>query len=122
MSATIAGDWNAHHVRVEALRINSAGLQIEGAGLLELSGEAFSNSHVDAVVSIARVDLFKEWLDFPFPDQNLEITADIDSREGALVVDTLTLLSGKSDLSVKGSAVRASGLQVNLDEIGRAHV
>ncbi len=119
MSATIAGDWNAHHVRVEALRINSAELQIEGAGLLELSGEAFSNSHVDAVVSIARVDLFKEWLDFPFPDQNLEITADIDSREGALVVDTLTLLSGESDLSVKGTAVRASGLQVNLDVSAR---
>ena len=119
MSATIAGDWNAHHVRVEALRINSAELQIEGAGLLELSGEAFSNSHLDAAVSIARMGLLKEWLDFPFPDQNLEITADIDSREGALVVDTLTLLSGESDLSVKGTAVRASGLQVNLDVSAR---
>ena len=119
MSATIAGDWNAHHVRVEALRINSAELQIEGAGLLELSGEAFYNSHLDAAVSIARMGLLKEWLDFPFPDQNLEITADIDSREGALVVDTLTLLSGESDLSVKGTAVRASGLQVNLDVSAR---
>ena len=119
MTATVTGGWNAHHVRVEALRINSAELQIDSAGLLELSSEAFSNSHLDAVVSIARMGLLKEWLDFPFPDQNLEITADIDSREGALVVDTLTLLSGESDLSVKGTAVRASGLQLNLDVSAR---
>ncbi len=119
MTATVIGDWNAHQVRVEALRINSAELQIESAGLLELSSEAFSDSHLDAVISIARLDLLKEWLDFPFPDQNLQITADIDSREGALVVDTLTLLSGESDLSVKGAAVRASGLQVKLNVSGR---
>ncbi len=119
MTATVTGDWNAHQVRVEALRINSAELQIESAGLLELSSEAFSDSHLDAVISIARLDLLKEWLDFPFPDQNLQITADIDSREGALVVDTLTLLSGESDLSVKGAAVRASGLQVKLNVSGR---
>ena len=115
MDANIIGDWNAHEVRAETLRINSAEIQIEGTGFLELSSAAFSDSHLDATINIDRMGLLEDWLDFPFPDQNLQITADIDSREGALVIDALTLLSGESELLVKGTVVRSSGLQVSLD-------
>ena len=115
MNVRATGEWNEATLRAEALRVESAEIQIAAAGLLELSSEKFTNSHLDADINITRLTALSEWLDFSFPDQGLALTADIDSQGGALVISALTLRSGDSDLAVRGRIARSPDAQMKLD-------
>lgn len=115
MNITVIGEWNKAELRAETLRVESTEIQVAAAGFLELSGQKFIRSHLDADINIKRLSVLNDFLDFPLPDLDLELTADLDSRGGALVIDSLTLRSGDSDLTVQGAVERPSDVRVKLD-------
>lgn len=115
MKLRAVGEWNEATLRAEALRVESADIQIAAAGLLELTSQNFSQSHFDADINISRLTTLRDWIDFPFPDQGLELTANLDSQDGALVINTLALRSGDSDLAFQGAVERGSNTRLQLD-------
>ena len=118
MNMSVIGEWNEVSLRVQSLSVESKEIQIDAGGFLELASLEFISSHLDADININRLSVLNDWLDFPFPDQDLQVTADFDSRGGALVIDTLALRSGDSDLIVQGTIERESDIQVTLDVLG----
>ncbi|MDA8554899.1 AsmA family protein [Luminiphilus sp.] len=118
MNMNVIGEWNEVSLRVQSLSVESREIQIDAGGFLELASLEFISSHLDADININRLSELNDWLDFPLPDQDLQVTADFDSRGGALVIDTLALHSGDSDLIVQGTIERPSDLQVALDIVG----
>ena len=118
MNISVSGEWNEVSLRVQSLRVESTEIQIDAGGFLELASQDFRGSHLDADININRLSVLNDWLDFPFPDQDLQVTADFDSRGGAVVIDTLALHSGNSDLIVQGAIERQSNIQVALNILG----
>ena len=114
MKLRAVGGWTEATLRAEALRVDSADIQIAAAGLLELTSANFTQSHFDADINISRLTALGDWIDFPFPDQGLTLTANLDSRDGALVINTLALRSGDSDLALEGALERGSNTQLQL--------
>lgn len=115
MNLNAIGEWDEAVLRGETLQVESPDIQINAAGLLELSSQEFTRSHLDADININRLTVLHDWVDFPFPDQGLALTADFDSQGGALVINALTLRSGDSDLAVRGKIERSPDIQMKLD-------
>ncbi len=81
MNMSVIGEWNEVSLRVQSLSVESKEIQIDAGGFLELASLEFISSHLDADININRLSVLNDWLDFPLPDQDLQVTADFDSRE-----------------------------------------
>ena len=97
-----------------ALQLDSIQAVISGNGLLERDGDEFIDSHLDAEIKIANLSPFSSWLARPLPDQDLQLSVELDSRAGVLLVEQLEMLSGDSDLSVTGRATNPSFPELTL--------
>jgi hypothetical protein len=93
---------------LETLQLDSIQAVISGNGLLERDGDEFIDSHLNAEVKIAKLSPFSSWVARPLPNQDLQLSVDLDSRAGVLLIERLKILSGNSDLSVTGRAANPS--------------
>ena len=96
-------------------QLESTQASVSGSGELELDGDEFIDSHITSDIRIANLTAFSEIFDLSFPDQDLQIIVDMDSRGGALVVEQFDLRSGDSDLSATGQANNPSAPQIVLN-------
>ena len=102
-------DWH-----LKTLQLDSIQAVISGNGLLERDGDEFIDSHLDAEIKIANLSPFSSWLARPLPDQDLQLSVELDSRAGVLLVEQLKMRSGDSDLSVTGRAANPSFPELTL--------
>jgi hypothetical protein len=98
----------------EALQLDSTQAVISGNGLLERDGDEFIDSHLNAKIEIADLSPFSSWVARPLPNQDLQLSVDLDSKSGVLLIERLEMLSGDSDLSVTGRAANPSFPQLTL--------
>ena len=99
---------------LETLQLDSIQAVISGSGLLERDGDEFIDSHLNAEVKIANLSPFSSWVARPLPDQDLQLSAALDSKAGVLLIEQLEMLSGNSDLSVTGRAANPSFPELSL--------
>ena len=99
---------------LETLQLDSIQAVISGNGLLERDGDEFIDSHLDAEIEIANLSPFSSWVTRPLPEQDLQVSVELDSRAGVLVIEQLEMRSGNSDLSVTGRAANPSFPELTL--------
>ena len=99
---------------LETLQLDSIQAVISGNGLLERDGDEFIDSHLDAEIQIANLSPFSSWVTRPLPEQDLQLSVELDSRAGVLVIEQLEMRSGNSDLSVMGRAANPSFPELTL--------
>ena len=99
---------------LETLQLDSIQAVISGNGLLERDGDEFIDSHLDADIKIANLSPFSSWVTRPLPEQDLQLSVELDSRAGVLVIEQLEIRSGNSDLSVTGRAANPSFPELTL--------
>ncbi len=99
---------------LETLQLDSIQAVISGNGLLERDGDEFIDSHLDAEIKVANLSPFSSWVTRPLPDQDLQLSVELDSRAGVLVIEQLEMRSGNSNLSVTGRAANPSFPQLTL--------
>ena len=100
--------------QIETLELDSIQAVISGDGLLERDGDEFVDSHLNATIEIANLSPFSSWVARPLPNQALQLSVDLDSKAGVLLIQQLEVLSGDSDLSVTGRAANPSFPTVTL--------
>ena len=109
-TATVTPDaWH-----LETLQLDSIQAVISGNGLLKRDGDEFIDSHLDAEIKVANLFPFSSWVTRPLPDQDLQLSVELDSRAGVLVIEQLEMRSGNSNLSVTGRAANPSFPQLTL--------
>jgi hypothetical protein len=117
MSLRAVGELSEEAWSVEALQIESTQAKIDSSGYLELDGDAFVNSHLNSFITIASLNVFDELTALALPDQGLVVSAELDSRGGALVIERLKLISGESDLSLTGRVENPEALKVEFTAV-----
>lgn len=109
------GELTEEQWSVDTFELNSRQAQVKGSGSLELDGDQFIDSHIDSAIRIANLDTFSEIFSVPLPDTDLELTLDLDSLGGELVIEQFDLRSGDTDLSITGRAENPNDPSVTLD-------
>lgn len=114
VSLRAVGELSEEAWSVEALQIESTQAKVESSGYLELDGDAFIDSHLNTVITIASLNAFDELTTLALPDQGLNLIAELDSRGGALVIERLDIQSGDSDLLLTGRLENPVDLKIDL--------
>ena len=119
VSLRAVGELSEEAWSVEALQIESTQAKVESSGYLELDGDAFIDSHLKTAITIASLNAFDDLTTLALPDQGLNLSAELDSRGGALVIEQLDIQSGDSDLSLAGRLENPDDLKIDLAAISK---
>ena len=99
---------------IDQVNVASVDARASISGYLEQSGSTFSRSHLNARIQIAHLDDFSELFDITLPDEDFELTAQLETADQKLFIQSLSVSSGASSLTASGSIENPSEPDLSL--------